>query len=419
MKGRIGCLMADCPVKRRVRGHPWMQTERGRLMLLLLCAVLFYALLIAAFNSISFGQDLMPPGVDAHPDVPFYQERTQALLEGQIPYLDIDTESPPLIMYLMIPAALMGNTLLAYALMFSGYAFITAGLVYSFIRPFGSDRAWLATAAFLFNPITWTTAVVFIQDEMVVTLFFVLPILLLLVNRGTWSVVASVLGTMTKVFSGVLIPLVLLKQKGKDRGKALVAAILTLVLVSLPFLMLGGEEFLFFFAYYLSQSGAEGQNEGISVWRFLHDAGLSIPGPILQLLFVAGTILVLYLIWKRDIDPVRSGFLLLMPFFLFFPKIFTCYFIIPFAVLCLLCWDDARPMALVTAAAFLAFFSQFFESFNGSESVLPTDGMWMMAPIMISLTVHAVWLYVSAGMLRSEGLKDRPPVPDTPPRSDP
>jgi hypothetical protein len=45
--------------------------------------------------------------------------------------------------------------------------------------------------------------------------------------------------------------------------------------------------------------------------------------------------------------------------------------------------------------------------------------MWMMAPIMISLTVHAVWLYVSAGMLRSEGLKDRPPVPDTPPRSDP
>lgn len=403
----------------RLRSHPWMRTERRRLLVLFLAATILYLSLIAAFNTVSFGQDLMGPGVDAHPDVPFYQERTQAILDGEVPYLDFDTESPPLIMYLMIPAALMGNSLLAYALMFSGYAFITAGLIYTGLRRFGSGRAWMASAMFLFNPITWTTAVIFIQDEMVVALFFVLPLLLLLCQQGTWSAVASILGTLTKVFSGVLVPLVILKQKGRERMKALIASIATLGLVSLPFLILGGEDFVFFFRYYLSQSGVDGQKEGISLWRFLHDAGLSVPGPLLQLLFVGGTILVLYLIWKKDMEPIRAGFLLLMPFFLFFPKIFTCYFIIPFAVLCLLSWDDRRPAALMTVAAFLAFFCQFFESFEGSESFLPTDGMWMALPIAMSLTVHAIWVLVIRMLLQEPAVNDCPPVPGMPPRSDP
>lgn len=401
-------------MKKRIRKCSLMQTERGRLLVLFLTATLFYLLLIVAFNSISFGQNLMDPGVQAHPDILFYKERTQALLDGQIPYLDFETESPPLIMYLMIPAALMGNSLLAYVMMFTAYAFITAGIIYGFLRRFNINHAFIATAIFLFNPITWTTAVIFIQDEMVVALFYLLPLLLLLCNQGTWSVVASVLGTMTKVFSVVLVPLVLIKHKGAERGRALVAAVLTLAVVSLPFLVLGGREFLFFLSYYLSQSGTDGQNEGISIWRFLHDAGLSVPGLLLQSLFAAGTLIILYIIWKRDIEPVRSGFLLLMPFFLFFPKIFTCYFIIPFSILCLLSWEDRRPAILVTMAAFLAFFCQFFDSLQGSVSFLPTDGLWMTIPIVMSLTIHAVWIYITWNMLRGDvKLTDGPPSPDT------
>lgn len=419
MKGSDACSKGSCPLMRRLRAHPWMQTERSRVLVLFLSAAVLYLALIAVFSTVSFGQDFMGPGVEAHPDIPFYQERTRAILNGEVPYLDFDTESPPLIMYLMIPAALMGNSAMAYALMFSGYAFITAGLIYTGLRRFGNGRAWMATAVFLFNPITWTTAAIFIQDEMVVALFFVLPILLLLCQRGTWSAVASILGTLTKVFSGVLVPLVLLKQKGRDRIKALIASIATLGLVSLPFLILGGEDFVFFFRYYLSQSGVDGQKEGISIWRFLHDVGLSVPGPLLQLLFMGGTLLVLYIIWRKDIEPVRSGYLLLMPFFLFFPKIFTCYFIIPFAVLCLLSWDDKRPALLVTVAAFLAFFCQFFESFEGSESFLPTDGMWMALPIAMSLAVHAVWICTVRILMEEPAIRDCPPAPGMPPRSGP
>lgn len=418
MKRNIGSKIISWPENKRLKNSLLFRSSKSRVITLFITALLFYALLIALFYSIGFGADLVSsvadPSIESHPDIPFYQFRTSAILDGQVPYLDFDTESPPLIMYLMIPAAVLGNSLLAYAVMFSGYAFITAGLLYALVRRKNEVRGLVAAAFFLFNPITWATAVIFIQDEIIVTLFYALPILLLLVNKSTWSASLTVLGTMTKVFSIVLVPLVIMKQQGRARIQAIVAAGATLLALAVPFIILAGKDFLFFLDYYASQSGTDGQNEGISIWRFLHDAGLSVPGLLLQSLFAAGTLIILYIIWKRDIEPVRSGFLLLMPFFLFFPKIFTCYFIIPFSILCLLSWEDRRPAILVTMAAFLAFFCQFFDSLQGSVSFLPTDGLWMAIPIVMSLTIHAVWIYITWNMLRDDAkLTDGPPSPDT------
>lgn len=414
------------PIIQRLTNHLIFSTPKWRAATLFTAALLFYILIIVLFNSIGFGGDLVSgmadPGIESHPDIPFYQFRTSAILDGQVPYLDFDTESPPLIMYLMIPAALLGNTLLAYAIVFSAYAFITAGLIYAFLRHSGELRALAATAFFLFNPITWATAVIFIQDEMIVALFYVLPILLLLFNKGTWSASLAILGTLTKVFSIVLVPLVIIKQHGKARMQAILAAGITLLVLAVPFIILAGKDFILFLSYYASQSGQDGHNEGISIWRFLHDAGILVPGPILQILLAVGTVLMLGMIWKKDVDPARAGFLLLIPFFLFFPKIFACYFIIPFSVLCIVSSQEPRAILMVTVAAVLAFICQFFESFGDVPSTLPSDGLWIAVPILLSLGVHLIWIYLTLTLLRAEGDEDplsHPPSPGTRPRSDP
>ena len=379
-------------------------TASRRVVALFTFALIFYALLMAAMLATDFGSafvhDLSDEAVQTHPDIPFYQERTEGILEGQIPYLDFYSESPPLIMYLMLPAALIGNTVAAYALMFSAYVFITAGLIYALLRRKDERTALFASGFFLLNPITWTTAVIFVQDETVVALFYALPVLLLILGRAQGAALVATLGALTKVFSAVLVPLALIKQSAADMKRSIIYLAVAGAAVTLPLLLIAGERFLRFPSYYLRQTGEEGLQEGISVWVVLYDSGITFPGFILQALFVFGTLYCLYIIWKRDIDSVRGAFLLILPFFLFFPKIYACYYIIPLAVVCILATVDIRQGWLLTAAAFLAFFVQFFQSYDGVPSLLPSDGIWAVLPLTIALSWQLIMLYMGVRMMR-------------------
>ncbi len=379
-------------------------TEYRRVVALFAVALLFYAFLMLAMMATDFGativHDVSDEAVQTHPDIPFYQERTEGILAGQIPYLDFYSESPPLIMYLMLPAALMGNTVASYAVLFTAYVFITAFVIYILLRKKDEAVALLATGFFLFNPITWATAIIFVQDETVVALFYALPVLLLILGRAQGATLVATLGALTKIFSAVLVPLALIKQSAADMKRSIIYLAVAGAAVTLPLLLVAWERFLRFPSYYLRQTGEEGLQEGISVWVVLYDSGITFPGFLLQALFVLGTLYCLYLIWKRDIDSVRGAFLLILPFFLFFPKIYACYFIIPLAVICILATADMRQGWLLTVAAFLSFFVQFFQSYNGAPSMLPSDGLWSLIPFALALSWQMIMLYMGIRMLR-------------------
>lgn len=364
---------------------------------------MFYALLMVAMVATDFGaaivHDVSDEGVPTHPDIPFYQERTEGILNGQIPYLDFYSESPPLIMYLMLPAALMGNTVAAYAVLFTAYVFATAMLIYVLLRRKDERTALLASGFFLLNPITWTTAVIFVQDETVVALFYALPVLLLILGRAQGATLVATLGALTKVFSAVLVPLALIKQSAAEMKRSILYLAVAGAAVATPLMLLAGEKFLRFPSYYLRQTGEEGLQEGITFWVVLNDSGITFPGFILQAMFVLGTVYCLYLIWRRDIDSVRGAYLLILPFFLFFPKIYACYFIIPLATVCILSTADMRQGWLLTAAAFLSFFVQFFQSYGDAPPFLPSDGVFAVIPLTLALSWQVIMLYMGVRML--------------------
>jgi len=364
-----------------------------------LIAAIFYTVLFFIMSSINFGADfvgnLTGPNARSHPDIAFYQERTEGILEGQIPYLDFYSESPPLIMYLMVPAALMGGTVGSYAILFSIYVFITAALMVLLLWRIEPQYAIRSATFYLFNPITWITALIFVQDETIVALFYVLPVLLLMIGMVKTATFVSILGAFTKVFSVVLIPLTLIRQKAAEAKKSIVIIVATAAAVCVPFVIAAGEDFIFFIRYYLSQTGEAGLAEGISIWRVLHDVGIIVPGALLQSLLLISTLLMLCYIWKKGIDPAKGAYLLILPFFLFFPKIFTCYFIIPYSVLCLLVNSDRLQPYLITVAMGLAFFVQMFNSYDGEPSVLPMEGLWAILPITAALAMHAILIYIA------------------------
>lgn len=384
----------------------WSLSEGKRVATLFAVAILFYSILMLAMVATDFGGVLVAEysdeAVRTHPDVRHYQERTQGILDGKIPYLDFYSESPPLIMYMMVPAALMGNTLEAYAVLFTAYVFLTAGLLYALLRNRDEKAAFLITAVFLLNPITWATAVIFVQDETVVALFYALPVLLLMLGRAQGAALVATVGALTKVFSAVLVPLALVKQSASELKRSIVLLLAAVAVVGVPLLLLAGERFLRFPRYYLRQTGEEGLQEGITLWVVLYENGVTVPGILLQALFVLGTLFCLYLIWRRDIDSVRGAYLMILPFFLFFPKIYACYFIIPLAAVCILAVVDRRQVWLLTVAAFLAFFVQFFQSYDGVPPMLPADGMWALIPIGLGLAWQGIMLYMGVRMLRSE-----------------
>jgi len=384
-----------CPMVRRVKGLP----QRQKVALMFISALLFYTLLLLVMNGSNFGadwvDDVTGTEINTHPDVWFYQERTSGILAGKIPYLDFYSESPPLVMYLLVPAALMGNTLLSYAVLFTGYTFLTAFLIYRLLGRVNERLAYYATLSFLFNPITWTTATIFVQDEMIVTLFYVLPVLLVLLGFGREATVAATLGAATKIFSAILIPMTLIRQKARERWQSLLLLLLLALAVIVPLSLAAGGDFILFIHYYLSQTGDLGMREGTSLWRILHDLGLDVPGILLQSLFAVSTLIMLLLVWRREIDPVRSAFLLIMPFFLFFPKVFTCYYIIPFSVLCIVGVLDYKQTLLMTLAAFLSFFIQFFNTHHDVPAYIPMEGMVALVPVLMALGVHAILIYLS------------------------
>ncbi len=382
----------------------WSLSEGRRVAALLMVALLVYSSLFALMVATGFGEDIFF-GEEGSPipvpyDVRYYQDRASNLLEGKIPYLEFYSESPPLIMYAFIPAALMGNSPEAYALLFSFYVFLTAALMYAVLRRRDERGALLATSLFLLNPISLGTALILVQDEAAVTLFYAVPVLLMLLGWGRLSVITATLGALTKVFSAVLLPLAFIYQDREGRRRSLIALAIAAATVALPLLAFAGEAFLRFPRYYLKMSGDEGIFEGISFWRFLQEAGLAVPGLLLQALFAIGTLAMLYLIWRRGIDPLRGSVLMLMPFFLFFPKITGDYYMVFLAPVCALALVDLRPTFWILAAAVLSALCQLFNSYGGMEAVLPMDGLWVLAPLAMSLLVHIVLIHLTLRLLR-------------------
>jgi len=335
-------------------------------------------------------------------DVPFYRNRTQAVLDGKVLYRDVKMESPPLIVYLLLPPQMAGGSELAYQIYFSLFTILTALTLYWGLRRYDDFRAFVVSLLFLGSPFGTVESTIGIQDESIIVFMFIVAAVLAIQAKGRLSSVVSAIGVWTKIFPGLFYPVLFLRTRSwKERKWQIGAIVLISLLISLPFLILAPVEFLKFPLYYLLGSGDGGESVnptgGISVWDFLRTGGLDVPGMVLLPLTIIAYVGALWYGRKKGMDIWPATLLVLVAFVIFYPRIWLGYFVLPVTFLLLWASEDWR-ISLRCFLMYLPFLATL--AFTGDNvhyvPVIDFPGSWVVG---LAFTVLGLYMLVDTARL--------------------
>lgn len=304
-----------------------------RVYLLILVWALFFGALIAL--DALFLRDYLNSTIGEVVDLSFYRERTQGVLDGLWLYRDIQCESPPLIVYLMLPAQMAGGSEVAYQIWFSIFILLTSLSIYLALRRFDDVKAFWVALIFLFVPVSTIETVFGIQDEAIVFYLFILSILLAVIGRLRWSAVAMTVGIWTKFMNGFLLPFLLRAERSRRERLILLGIVAGISLaVCLPFLIVCPEEFLSFPSYYFLKSGtADNPTSNLNIWDFLSMGGLELPSWFFLLLIAGVMIFAYYIGLKKNRTLLEGMLIVLVAFVLIYPRTTASYYTLPIALL--------------------------------------------------------------------------------------
>jgi uncharacterized membrane protein len=355
---------------------PWQKVA-----VLLIIGLLLYGSLIA------FDELVVKPvnGFPVNDDINFYRNRTTAILHGEIPYKDFSMESPPIIDYIMVPAQLMGGESYQYALYFSLFSIFTGISFYAFLRRYDEQAAFVAGLSYMLLPYVMIDSTFGVQDEAITTLVFLLPLFIFVLGRLKTAAVADTVGIWTKFFNGVVYLVLLIKAPTrKDAWKMFGITALITSAVAIPFLIIAPDKFLSFPSYYFLQD-KNAQTGGISMWHFWDLGGFTLPGTIgVIMTFVAVLCASYYVYRKRDSTTFWEGcFIVMMTFFLFYPKILLGYY--PMIIAMLLMWGATNRKILLRC--FLSFvplgLTVLFAEHAASQPTILFPGSWFIGFLLV------------------------------------
>jgi len=336
-------------------------------------------------------------------DVPLYRERTQTVLDGKWLYRELPIESPPLIVYLMLPPQIAGGSDLAYEVYFSMFIIFTACALYLGLRRWDDCKAFQVGLLFVILPFGSVECTIGIQDDSIAIFLFLASVLLALNGRTRATAVSIAVGVLTKMFNVLFYPVYLLNAKSKREALVDLGIIATAsFLIALPFLIVAPMAFLSFPSYYFLGSDAR-PTGGVSIWDFLYAGGIHIPGMVLLALSVTAIAGSLYYVHKRKLGILEGSLLVLMAFLVIYARSGAVYFAIPGALL--LIWGvDDRRIALRTLIAYVPIIASTAFSASTIREVPVIDFWWSwIAGFALSLT--GMLLLVDAARL---ALKKRP-----------
>ena len=334
-------------------------------------------------------------------DISFYQDRANAVLSGKVLYRDMMIESPPLIVYMFVPAQLAGGSDLAYQLYFCFFTVLTALTLYWGLRHLNDYRAFMVALLFLFSPIAVIESTIGIQDEAIIFFLFALAVVLAMRNRDKLSTFVAIVGVWVKVFTGLFYPVLFLRTKTwRDRWKQIgIIAVVSLV-VSAPFLILCPVQFLQFPLYYFGIGGGSGNVtpvSGISVWDYLRTAGVDIPGVVLLILTVGSYVFALWWGRRKGFDLWRATLLVTVAFVVFYSRMWVGYFLLP--IMFLLPWaaEDFR-MALRTLTLTVPLFATLLFT-QDNPTYIPIINIPYAWLVGLLLTLLALYILVDTSRI--------------------
>lgn len=370
---------ASLPRKTGLRAKLFSLSAAKKVLVLALVGLLVYAPILALERTII--RDALGPDF-TEPDMGVYRARTETILSGGLLYTDTHTETPPLISYLLVPAQVLGGgDSLAYSLYFMFFGFLGGALLYLGLRRYDEKAAFIMALLYVVLPFGLVESAN-AEDETLVALTVLVPALLMLRQRKKWTAVATGLGIWTKMWAILLLPVQLLHLKTwRERfvHVGIIAAISAAV--AGPFYYLCGDDFLWVIRYYFI--GVEGRTaEGAGLFYFLRMGGYEVPAPVEFILVIAAVLAALWIAYRRKLGVWESITIMLVAFFLTYPKMHTGYFLIPLAFL--LAWgaEDLR----IAARCFLLYIpwmlavglSPWHVPWQEEGAVFAFDGSWMV-----------------------------------------
>jgi len=266
-------------------------------------------------------------------DINYYRYRAQGLLDGQWLYRDIPCESPPLIVYFMIPAQLAGGGYLAYQIWFSFFSLLSALVLYWGLRWRDDYKAFLVALLFLLVPIGTLETTVGVQDDTVGVFLFLTTVVLAVSNRARLSALTVGIGTWTKLFNALFYPILFIKTRSwRERGLQLLIIGAVSLAVALPYLIVCPTQFLAFPSYYFYGTG-DNPAGGSSIWDFLSMAGIDLPSFVFLALIIGTYLITLVVVWKKDLTLLQGTLLVMVVFLAFYSRIAVVYYMLPVALL--------------------------------------------------------------------------------------
>jgi hypothetical protein len=260
-----------------------------------------------------------------------YAGRAETVLRGDLLYRDIHTETPPLISYLFIIPTAFSSSALSFQIFLSFFNLCTILLLFFSLRDTDENLAFLSSLLYLFIPLTTDSAIFVIQDEPIVSFFFLLPVVLMRWEKRTYAAVIIGLGIWIKAFPLLLLPILLIKDKSqKERLMHLGIVGVASIVIILPYIILCPNEFLEFLRFYIV--GKEGV-KGISFWRFGVYEFLGNGGRVSLAILLGGMGVVYAWLYKAKKSVWKSCLIVLLAFFVLYRKIHSNYFLYPLALL--------------------------------------------------------------------------------------
>jgi hypothetical protein len=389
-KAAVGGILLEIPGSRsisRLLEDFYQLSYPHQILNLILFGMIAQCLIIAIDQAFFTGLIDFDYGRSA--DLAIFNERGRTILEGGLLYRDVHTESPPFVNYLLVIPVMLGGTHLAYQVFFSACNIIAALMLFSAFRSQDVRRASLVAILFLGNPFTIYHSTLNPQDEPLVLLFFLTPLILMAAERFYSSAVATGIGIWTKMWPFLLTPLYLLERRPlADRMRAIAIMAAISAMVMLPFMLLCPDDACWFMSFYFL--GVEGEGAGgISLWRFLDEAGAKPPTAILLTILAGAIIGSFWYAHKRGWDRWTTVTVVVVLFFLFYPKVHTGYYLLPLALLLPYLTRRLRFYYLTVPMFALVVVAHKF-----TDGALPLSGALIAVPIALAISTDLILVYL-------------------------
>lgn len=263
-------------------------------------------------------------------DCPIFIGRAETILRGGMLYRDIPTYTPPLINYIMAIPVAINPSCYSLEIFFSFFNVLASILLFFSLKNYGKI-AFYSAILYSLHPLTYISSIG-VQDEPITAFFILLSVYLLMKEKRDAAAVVLSIGVWIKIFPALLFPILLLRDKNnRERIKHLAILGIISATVTIPFIILAGEDFTKFLFFYIF---GYGKVIGISPW---HSVYSMFNTPLLSYISLAILVIGLLIIYawlrKKDYTPWKSSLLVFLTFFMFYRKIHGNYFLYIFILL--------------------------------------------------------------------------------------